>query len=118
MKLKIKRDQADVKGLLGGHKGVRFSLYAKVDITDEERALIERYKVGDYILASYQFSRKGSEPVDINLRVNSLVNGYKTDMDSIYKLLELEEAIKNGCGNLKTLIQVMATFGGEETIEI
>ncbi len=60
MKLIVKRNQTDVKGLFGGHKGVRFSLHARANITDEERALIDRYKVSGHILASYELPIKGS----------------------------------------------------------
>jgi hypothetical protein len=119
MKLIIKRNQADVKGVFGGHKGVRFSLFAKADINSDERALIDRYKVGDYILASYeQPIKRTSEKLEFHLSVNSLVNGKTTELESISTLLDLEEEIKKGCQNLKNLLLVMSTFGGEEVIEI
>ena len=118
MKLTIKRDQADLKGVFGGHKGVNFSLYAKADITNDEQKLIEHYKVGGYILASYILPIKGSENYEFHLSVNSLTNGDKTTTGSISTLLELEEKIKEGCHNLKNLLEVMKTFGGEEVIEI
>jgi len=118
MKLTIKRDQADVKGMFGGHKGVSFSLYAKADITKDERELIEHYKIGEHILASYDLPIKGSESMEGNLSVNRLMNGTNIATDSISTLLELEEKIKEGCQNLKTLLKVMKTFGGEEVIEI
>lgn len=118
MKLTIKRDQADVKGLFGGHKGVRFSLYTKADITGDERELIDRYKISEYILASYDLSIKGSGSLEFHLTVNRLINGNKTETESISTLLELEDKIKEGCQNLKNLLEVMETFGGEEVIEI
>jgi len=119
MKLIIRRDQADVKGLLGGHKGVNFSLFTQANITDEESALIKRYKVGDQIIASYQRPKKGqSEMLEFYLSVNDIVNGRTITMDSIITLLDLEETIKKGCKNLKDLLAVMSTFGGEEIVEI
>ena len=69
MKLTIKRNQADVKGLFGGHKGVRFSLYAKANITSEEQFLylskyihrnpIEILPIG-INLEGYQYSSYGN----------------------------------------------------------
>jgi hypothetical protein len=120
MKLIIRRNQADVKGVFGGHKGVRFSLYAKADITSEERALIDRYKVGDYSLASYEKPLRGSpeKKLEFHLSVNNLIDGRTTELDSISTLLDLEEEIKKGCQSLKNLLLVMSTFGGEEVIEI
>jgi hypothetical protein len=119
MKLTIKRNQADQKGFFGGHKGVNFSLYSKADLTAEERALIERYKVGDQILADYVWHpRGGGEQVHVDITVNTLANGTTNTTDSITTLLNLEEAIKGGCQSLKNLLSVMSTFGGQEIIEI
>lgn len=118
MKLIIRRNQADVKGIFGGHKGVRFSLQARAEIDGKERSLIERYKVGDKILASYEMPMGNSPPLQIHVSVNDLMNGKTTEMDDISTLLQLEEAIKTGCQNLKNWLAVMSTFGGEEVIEI
>ena len=117
MKLTIRRNQADVKGLFGGHKGVSFSLFAKVDIKPEERALIERYKVGDWILASRDFTA-GKNQYQISLTVDKLINGDTTTMASLADLQKWEEDIKTSCVQVKTALAVMATFGGEEVIEI
>ena len=112
MKLMIRRDQADVKGLLGGHKGVKFKLSAKADVSAEELALIDRYKVSEYVLAAYEVN---NQPMLVT--VSGIIGGRSIETESITKLLELEETVKAGCQNLKTLLAVMATFGGEEVIE-
>jgi hypothetical protein len=117
MKLIIRRNQADVKGLFGGHKGVRFSLYAQVQISDEEKALINRYKVGDYILAEYEL-RFGRDTVRFTWSVNDLIRGKQVETDDIGTLLKLEESVKGGCIALKNLLEVMRTFGGEEVIDV
>ncbi len=117
MRLTIRRNQADVKGLLGGHKGVRFSLFGQVAVGDAERGLIDRYKVGEHILAEYE-GCIGREATTFHVSVNNLINGSTVETDSINTLLELEAKLKEGCGNLKTLLEVMATFGGEEAFEI
>ena len=117
MKLTIRRNQSDVKGLFGGHKGVSFALFAQVAIKPEEKALIERYKVGDYVLAQREI-KIGNNMVPHNVTVNGLINGTTTNTDSIAMLQQLEADIKEGCQNLKTMLSVMATFGGEETVEI
>ncbi len=118
MKLTIRRNQADVKGFFGGHKGVSFSLYGRCDITNDEKALIAKYKVGDYSLASYKIKPKGGEPIDFRVTVDGIIAGTNVTTDDINTLLELEEAMKSGCGNMKSLLAVMATFGGEEAFEI
>lgn len=118
MKLTIRRNQADVKGFFGGHKGVNFSLYGKCDITDEEKALIAKYKVGEYTLAHYKIQPKGSEVIDFRISIDSIISGKTVETDDINTLLELEESMKDGCRNMKKLLAVMATFGGEEVFEI
>ena len=117
MKLVIRRNQADVKGVFGGHKGVRFSLFGQVQITDAERALIERYKVGEYTLAVYEL-QLGKEIVRDRVSVNGIMSGKSIETDNINTLLELEEKMKEGCRTLRNLLQVMSTFGGEEVVEI
>jgi hypothetical protein len=76
MKLTIRRNQADVKGLFGGHKGVRFSLFGRVQVSTDENALIERYKVGDYALADYEL-RLGKEIIPfrygVKIRLDRLI---------------------------------------------
>jgi len=118
MKLIIKRNQADVKGLFGGHKGVNFSLYGRVEVTEAEKALISKYKVGDYILASYERPVKGEQTVSFHITTNDIINGKSVEIGNISILLELEEAMKSGCQNLKNLLAVMSTFGGEQIVEI
>lgn len=117
MKLAIKRNQADVKGLFGGHKGVNFSLVGRCSVTEAEKALIDKYKVGGYILAKYRIEPKGAEPRDFTITVDEIITGKAVETGDINTLLELEEAMKTGCVNLKNLLGVMATFGGEEIIE-
>ena len=117
MKLTIRRNQSDVKGLFGGHKGVNFSLYSKVEITPDERALVDRYKVGDWALASRTFTI-GKEDHEYSLTVDRLLKGNTETMKDLADLQKWEEDIKESCTTLKNALQVMATFGGEEVIEI
>jgi len=118
MKLTIKRNQADIKGLLGGHKGVKFSLYGRCDVTEAEKAVIAKYKVGDYVLGSYQIKTRKGESIDFSITVDAIVSGKTVETDDIQVLLELENTMKEGCKNLLNLLAVMGTFGGEEVFEI
>lgn len=119
MKLTIKKDQADVKGMFGGHKGVSFKLAAKCEIGDAERQLIEKYKVGDMTVASRMSSvgNKG-ETREVRVSVNDLIQGSNHQTDDLGELQSLEEQLKSGCLNLKVMLKVMSTFGGEEVFEI
>jgi hypothetical protein len=118
MKRTIRRNQADVKGMFGGHKGVSFSLYGKCDVSDAEKALIEKYKVGEHVLASYEVPVKGGESIEFHITVNGIIGGKTHETKDIDTLLKLEESMKSDCNALKTLLMVMATFGGEQVFEI
>ncbi|HOZ01851.1 MAG TPA: hypothetical protein PLG20_08535 [Candidatus Syntrophosphaera sp.] len=114
MKLRISRDQAAKTGIFGGHKGMRFSLSCRVEISPDEQALIEKYKVYDHAL-TWRETSSGRIP---GLTVQSLVNGYDVELDDVATLLNNEEIIKEACKDFKNLLIVMASFGGEEVIEI
>ena len=119
MKLTIRRDQADVKGMFGGHKGVNFKLSAKCEISDFDKQLVEKYKVGEYTVASRMASvgSKG-ETREVRVSVDDLIRGSEHQTDDLGELQRLEEQIKAGCAHLKLMLKVMSTFGGEEVFEI
>jgi hypothetical protein len=117
MKLEIWRDQSDVKGLFGGHKGVSFKLVTRVQLSPAETELITKYKVGDDIVATYQLPG-AREDIPFSITINQLTAGYTVNMRDISTMIELEEMIKSRCANLKNWLQVMSTFGGYEAVEI
>jgi hypothetical protein len=114
MKLIIRRDQAAKTGIFGGHKGMRFSLSCRVELSPEEQALIEKYKVHEHVL-TWRETDRGKIP---GVTVRSLVSGYNVELDDVATLLNNEEVIKKACKDFKNLLMVMASFGGEEVIEI
>jgi hypothetical protein len=113
MKLKIRRDQAAKTGVFGGHKGMRFSLSCRVEISPQEQELIEKYKVHDHAL-TWRETDRGKIP---GVTVRNLVSGYNVELDDVATLLNNEDVIKEACKDFKNLLMVMATFGGEEVIE-
>ncbi len=114
MKLIIKRDQEAKTGLLGGHKGMTFVLSCRVEITPEEKALIAKYKAESQPLV-YSTDREGKSIP--KYFVFSLTTGITERTQDITTLLNNEEIIKKACADFKTLLEVMASFGGEEVIE-
>lgn len=76
MKLILKRDQKAQTGLLGGHKGMTFILSCKAELTDDERALVAKYKAENHPLTFV--TRNGvKEPSDT---VRSLMNGVTQEL--------------------------------------
>lgn len=114
MKLIIKRDQKARKGMFGSHKGMTFLLSYRVELTSEEKALVEKYKAGDCTLTYTTRSDGTRLPKDT---ISSLMQSVTEEVEDITILLNNEEIIKDACKNFKTLLEVMATFGGEEVIE-
>lgn len=55
MKLAIQRSQQDVKGMLGGHKGVTFTLSYRLILSSEEQELVNRYKLDEYPVTWHTF---------------------------------------------------------------
>ncbi|MFH1035885.1 MAG: hypothetical protein V1806_15365 [Pseudomonadota bacterium] len=114
MKLIIERNQRDKKGLLGGHKGVAFSLSCKVELTSEEKSLVERYKASGHAL-TYRSASDGTRLP--GQTVGGLMDGVYQEMDDVGTLLNNEQVIKGACQDFKNLLEVMKTFGGQEVIE-
>lgn len=124
MKLHISRKQADVKGtkILGlkvGTDHVDFSMTAKAELTDQEMELINKYKVGHFILyqkLSSVLDSNGNPRVLRQVTISSLINGEVFGGGAL-DLLSNENEIKEACQNFKTYIEFLKKFGGEEIIE-
>ena len=114
MKLIIKRDQEAKTGLLGGHKGMRFILSYRVELTPEEQALVTKYKMENYLLTCT--TDKNGDKISFHT-IGSLMRGGTEIVDDVTILLNNEDVLKKACRNFKTLLEVMATFGGEEVYE-
>ena len=113
MKLIIKRDQKAKTGLLGGHKGMTFVLKARMELTADELELVKRYKM-EYHPLTFR-TRDGMQTPSET--VTSLTQGVEDEVQDITVLLNNEDVYKNACKDFKVLLDVMATFGGEEVIE-
>ncbi len=112
MKLRLRRDQQK-SGLFGLGKGFDFVLHFKAEFTPEEKELINKYGVKDYILVKYK-----ADGVEVSVRVEELEKGGSIYMKNVTELLDLEEKLVEACKFLKMLLEVMASFGGERVIEI
>jgi hypothetical protein len=113
MKLVINRDQAAIKGMLGGHKGMQFTLACRLVLSPEETELVERYKLESYPLTwkSFQGSRVPDDTV------GSLMRGSSMTLTDVTTLVSNEDTIKNACDELPRLFEVVRTFGGDEVVE-
>lgn len=108
MRLIIRRSQADKKGMLGGHKGVTFSLATRVEFTNEERQLLDHYKMWDYSVMN-----RGGLPITLR----ALAEGDSQTVENVEILLENEEVTKRALDAVPALLTVLGSFGGDEIIE-
>ncbi len=113
MQLAIKRNQAAIKGMLGGHKGMQFSLSCRLLLTPEESHLVEQYRLADYPVTwrSVQGAQVPGETVA------SLIRGSVQTLTDVTTLVANERTIKNACDSLPILFDIVRTFGGEEIVE-
>lgn len=113
MRLVIERSQQEVKGAFGKSKGISFTLSHRIELTDEERELVRKYKLEDYPLTftSYQGTSIPSDTIS-----NSVVGRSQTVTD-VTTLLGNERIIKDACDQLPVLFEVCRSFGGREVID-
>lgn len=125
MKLLLRRDQRS--GLMGK---VIFTLDVRAEISSEERARIDRYKLGKEIL----YARNTDVPQDegwkgvgkllifhamnLTISVNDLVSGKRVECKDILEMLAAENQIKDAAVNFGRILEAAAHFGGEEVILI
>jgi hypothetical protein len=83
----------------------------QVEVTPKERELIKKYKLDNEVLTT---KGDGSDGV----RVSDLINGVEYKLKSVGILLNNEEVIKEACKSFKTFLEVSASFGGEEVVEL
>lgn len=107
MKLFLKREQADK--FFGG---VAFVLNIHVEITTEERELIQKYKTYKEVLLVKTDSFFAED-----LTIQDLLGYLKFNCKSIDEVLGYEKRIKQACERMKTYLEAMKSFGGEEVIE-
>ena len=113
MKLAIQRSQQDIKGMLGGHKGVSFTLSYRLVLSPEEQELVQRYKLEDYPVTwnTIQGTRMPDDTIA------NMVAGRTQTLSDVTNLVKNENVVKDACDNLPILFEVVRTFGGEEVID-
>lgn len=127
MKLLLRRNQKS-GGLLGNK--ITFTLDVRAQLTDEEKANIQKYKLGETVLYTRMVmtdkgsgligaaSRLAFKAINLSVEVNDLANGKTIDCKDIVEMLAIEEQVKEAAQNFKNVLTAASTFGGEEIIEL
>ena len=116
MQLVLRRSQSENKGMLGGHKGITFHLHARASLSDEERALVARYRGVEGTILTTVSGLSGKVPL-VNVTVASLMAGQTFDCGDVRVLMAAEHEITGACRVFNQLLRVMESFGGEVVID-
>lgn len=116
--------------MMGGK--VVFSLAARVQLTPEERAALEKYKFNKEILyakenVSPTYAQRNTwggiarnltaAALNLRITVDDLVRGKSVECKSITEMLDVEATIRESCEVLKHMLVAATTFGGETVHE-
>src|SRR6185437_8367920 len=125
MNLLLRRDQRS--SLMGK---VVFQLDVRAEISQQEMASIQRYRLGDTVLYTKNelvdrgsgllglASRLAFKAMNISVSVNDLTNGKRVECKDIVEMLAVEEQIKEAASTFKQILNAAVHFGGEEVIAI
>lgn len=113
MRLVINRSQEQKKGMLGGNKGVEFTLRYRLELTQEEQNLVSTYKLESYPLTFVTV--QGTRVPDDT--ISNLTAGRSQTVTDVTTLLRNEDVIKGACDSLPPLFDVVRSFGGDEVID-
>ena len=125
MKLLLRRDQKS--GFTGK---ITFILDVRAEISEEEKANIKKYKLGETMLYERMtLADKGSgllgvasrlafKMMNLTISVDDLSKGKLIECKDIVEMIAVEDQIKEACQTFHAVLRTAASFGGEEVIEI
>lgn len=124
MKLLLRRDQKS--SMLGK---ITFTLSVRAELSDEEKANIKKYKLGETMLYERMktldpgsgllgmASRVAFKMINLTISVNDLEKGKDVEVKDIVEMLAVEEQIKEAAQTFRAVLTAASGFGGEEVIE-
>lgn len=120
MKLILLRDQKS--GFTGS---TTFSITVQAEITEEEREHIARYKMGKTLLYTNMEDRGSGvlgavsrKMIGTEITIDDLVKGKTVEYKDILEMIAFEKQVIVASEVFKEILDAMATFGGEDVIEI
>jgi hypothetical protein len=116
VKLIIRRSQNEDRGFLGNDKGMTFKLEAWAELTEDEAALMNRYKGAAATILAVVRDLNPKQPTVV-VTPGTLIAGQVFQCKDVLTLVGAEAEIKGGCEQFRVLLDVMASFGGVEHFE-
>ena len=115
MQLIMKKNQKDIKGMLGGQKAVTFIIEARVKLEDDESALCKKYFPQNEVISTWV---RPSDQAKTEVTIGKLLNGYTYSCTRLDDILSAREVLIGATQTLHEYFEAASTFGGEERIEI
>jgi hypothetical protein len=81
----------------------------KLDLTKEERALIERFKLGDHVLSRKQHGMT---------QLKDVIRGTSERTPSLDVLIGNENVLRSACAELPAMLDFCRSFGSEMTVPL
>jgi hypothetical protein len=105
------------KGMMGA---VTFEVKAQAQLTEEERQLIQHYKMENEVLLSKKLVNIWGQPTDhdVKVSVRQLVTGEGYKCKDLGEVISYSDSLKSACSTLKAYLDVARGFGGQETFDI
>jgi hypothetical protein len=121
MKVVFSRGQRAEKGLLGGNKGVTFTVSCRLQLSQAENALVEKYWPADTMMGSQDDSialgvRIGTTKPGV--RLADLTQGCSAEGKSVGTMQEVESLIVTVCRSFSNYITAAAEYQGEQAVEV
>ncbi len=137
MQLKLTRSQK-AGGVLSS--SVSFALDARVEFTKDEAELVRKYKLGDLTIYNSQRAKEHLEHaragvaqntvggttralvrlaaarLSLHITIDSLHKGHHIESKSLDEIMGAEDAIREGCENLRSYLDAAATYDGREQV--
>lgn len=114
MKLHLQRDQQQRTSVFGRSQGWDFSLWYQLELSHQEQATVERYGLGEHMLAEYDDPRGKT----VRVSVAAAQQGARYDATSLQDALKSEGIIYSSCKEFKMLLEGAERWGGRHVFEI
>lgn len=78
---------------------------AILELTEEEKSLIEKYKLGNQVLMSAKYSRT---------TLDDVIRGHDEFQSNVDTTMGNEKVLRNACASLPELLEYCRSFGSSE----
>lgn len=101
----------------GTFGGTKYILTVYVNLSEEEKSLIEKYKVSDVLLMSKKVTTFLSGSKDVAIKVSTLIKGHEFSSKEFMDIIGYESEVVEACRSLKAIIEELRDFRNDRIID-